>query len=179
MFILLTDNPDKLLTTVRSRCTELKLLPLDGGLLSRQLNKDFPDQPEENIHAAVLRSGGYLGQARNILQEGSETLPQTESFVRAFARRDSLELVQTLVPMEKWKREALMEALQNWLELCEGALSWRLSGNPVPALSRTLAESRGTADLLEATRHLKKAREYALSNVSPAAICGYLSWVLR
>ena len=28
-------------------------------------------------------------------------------------------------------------------------------------------------------RYLKKALEYARSNVSPAAVCGYLSWALR
>ena len=27
--------------------------------------------------------------------------------------------------------------------------------------------------------YLKKALEYARSNVSPAAVCGYLSWALR
>ena len=38
VFILLTDNPERLLPTVRSRCTELKLLPLESGLLRRQPN---------------------------------------------------------------------------------------------------------------------------------------------
>ena len=37
VFILLTDNPEKLLTTVRSRCTELKLRALPEKLLHRQL----------------------------------------------------------------------------------------------------------------------------------------------
>ena len=179
VFILLTDNPDRLLTTVRSRCTELKLLPLEPELLRRRLAKDFPDRPEEDLRAAVLRSGGYLGQAQALLREGTEVPPQTEAFVRAMSQRDSLELVQILAPMEKWKRDALLEILQSWLELCEGALAWRLSGSPVPALCRTLAERRGTGDLMEAARQLKKAREYALSNVSPAAVCGYLAWALR
>ena len=179
VFILLTDNPDKLLPTVRSRCTELKLLPLDSGLLGRQLKKEFPNSPGEDIDAAVLRSGGYLGQARALLKEGMEVPPQTEGFVRAFSQRDALVLVQTLVPMEKWKRDALAELLQSWLTLCEGALAYRLSGNPVPALSRTLAASRSSGDLMEAIRHLKKALNYALSNVSPAAVCGYLQWALR
>ena len=42
VFILLTDNPDKLLPTVRSRCTELKLLPLAPEVLKKQLRQDFP-----------------------------------------------------------------------------------------------------------------------------------------
>ena len=179
VFLLLTDNPERLLPTVRSRCTELKLLPLESEVLKRQLRKEFPDCAQEDLDAAALRSGGYLGQARTLLKEGLEIPPQTEGFVQALARRDALLLTQTLVPMEKWKRDALIPILQSWLELCEGAVACRLSGSAVPALSRTLAASRSTGDLLEAVRHLKKAREYALSNVSPAAVCGYLQWKLR
>ena len=179
VFILLADNPEKLLVTVRSRCTELKLLPLDGDTLKRQLRREFPEAGSEDLEAAVLRSGGYLGQARSLLKEGAKTTPQTEGFARAMARRDSLELAQILAPMEKWKRDDLLQQLQSWQELCEGALTWRLSGNPVPALSRMLAESRGSGDLMNAIRHLEKARAYALRNVSPGAICGWLAWALR
>ena len=179
VFILLTDNPDKLLPTVRSRCTELKLLPLDGRLLRQRLQQDFPNAPGEDIDAAVQRSGGYLGQARALLKEGSTVPPQTEGFVRAISQRDALTLTQTLVPMEKWKRDALAEILASWLTLCEGALSSRLSGGPVPALSRTLAAGRSSGDLMDIIRCLKKALDYTQSNVSPAAVCGYLQWALR
>ncbi len=179
VFILLTDNSHKILPTVRSRCTELKLLPLEDGLLARQLSRDFPGEPRENIEAAISRSGGFLGQARQILKEGQQLPPQTEGFVRAIARRDALELVQTLVPMEKWKRDALIPMLQSWLTICEGALTARLGGSSAPVLSRTLAQARGSGELMEVVRHLKKALDYAQSNVSPAAICGYLTWELR
>ena len=178
VFLLLTDNPGKILPTVRSRCTELKLLPLEASLLTRQLKSDFPQAPEEDIQAAVLRSGGYLGQARALLEEDTAA-PQVEGLVQALSRRDTLALAQTLVPMEKWKRDELIPMLQNWLSLCEGALAHRLSGNPVPALSRTLADSRSSSDLMEIIRQLRKAQQYAASNVSPAAICSYLQWNLR
>ena len=46
VFILLTDNPAKLLPTVRSRCTELKLLALPPEILEPQLKKDFPQAPQ-------------------------------------------------------------------------------------------------------------------------------------
>ena len=55
VFLLLTDNPDKLLPTVRSRCTELKLQALEEKVIRNQLRLDFPKATEEDI-AALRRS---------------------------------------------------------------------------------------------------------------------------
>lgn len=179
VFLLLTDNPDKLLPTVRSRCTELKMQALPPETLQKQLREDFPKTSGEDIEAAAVRGGGYLGQARTLLAQGAEIPPQTEQFVEAFARRDALLLTQVLVPMEKWKREALTEILQQWLTLLEGALMRRSGGGAVSALSRELAQRRTAAELYSGVTALKKALDYTMSNVSPAAVCGWLSWELR
>ncbi len=179
VFILLTDNPEKILPTVRSRCTELKLQSIPEKLLHRQLRQDFPDAAEADLEAAISRSGGFLGPAREILGEGIEIPAQTLNFVKAFAARDGLLLTQTLVPMEKWKRDQLIEILQSWLEIVESALSARTGGRPVSALARELAAGRGNAELLNAAKHLGKCIEYASANVSPAAVCNYLLWAIR
>ena len=179
VFLLLTDNPEKLLSTVRSRCTELKLLPLQESILRPELRRLFPEAAEADLSAAVLRSGGLLGQAKELLETGSSLPPQTEGFVKAFAARDSLTLTQTLVPMEKWKRDALAELLQSWLELLENALVSRSGVETVSAHARTLAQSRSARELSDAAQSLKKALEYTKSNVSPAAVCGWLAWELR
>ena len=179
IFLLLTENPEKILPTVRSRCTELKLQALPDKLLHRQLRQDFPTAQEADLEAAMLRSGGFLGQAREILSSGGEIPPQTQSFVRAFAAKDALGLTQTLVPMEKWKRDALCEILQSWLELMENALACRSGGVRAGALAQTLAQSRSSAELLQAARVLQKALDYAQRNVSAGAVCGWLQWALR
>lgn len=179
VFLLLTDNPDKLLPTVRSRCTELKMQAIPEDLLRRQLRREFPQAQEDDLTAAIQRSGGFLGQAKAMLQSGDSIPPQTEAFVRAFAAKDSLGLVQTLVPMEKWKRDALGELLQSWLELMEGALTCRAGIQAISPLARQLAQMRSSPELYEAAAVLKKAVEYTQSNVSPAAVCGYLQWALR
>ena len=179
VFILLTDNPDKLLPTVRSRCTELKLQALDGKTIRNQLRLDFPKATEEDIAAAIFRSGSFLGQAREQLKNGDGLPPQTESFVKAFANRDSLLLTQTLVPMEKWKRDALAEILAQWLELLESALTCRGGLTAVSSHGRELARQRSGVEIYEGVQALKKALEYTQSNVSPAAVCGWLVWVLR
>ena len=179
VFLLLTDNPDKLLPTVRSRCTELKMLPLNEDVLKKQLSRDFPQADGEDISAAMIRSGGFLGQARELLKEGGEMPQQTEAFLEAFGRKNALLLVQTLTPMEKWKRDALAEILQQWIELLESALASRSGIHAISAQARELSRQRTAPELHRAILALKKALEYTMSNVSPAAVCGWLSWELR
>ena len=179
IFLLLTDNPEKILPTVRSRCTELKMQALPRETLETYLTARFPDAAREDIAAAAARSGGFLGQALELLESGGNLPPQTESFVTAVSSRNPLLLTETLVPMEKWKRDALADILQSWLELTEEALAAR-SGRPAMSVhARTLSQSRSPAELLELSRSLKKAADYTMSNVSPAAVCGWLCWTLR
>ena len=179
VFLLLTDNPEKLLTTVRSRCTELKLQNLPEKLLHRQLKTDFPQAAEEDIRSAMFRSGGFLGQAREILEEGGALPPQTEQFVRGFCARDSLTLTQLLVPLEKWKRDALTELLGQWQQLLEQALACRTGSAAAAAPARAIAQSRSSGEIHDALKQIAKAVEYCNSNVSAGAVCGWLQWALR
>ena len=84
VFLLLTDNPDKLLPTVRSRCTELNMQALPEDVLRSHLRQEFPQAQEEDITAAIDRSGGFLGQAMSLLSGGGELPQQTRDFVQAF-----------------------------------------------------------------------------------------------
>lgn len=178
VFILLTDNPEKLLPTVRSRCTELNLLALPDGILMQALQREYPEANQNSISAAVSRSGGFLGQAKSLLEQGAEVLPQTEGFVKAFANRDALGLVTTLAGMEKWKRDVAIPEWQLWLQLLQSALSSHNGQPPVSPLARELA-IRPSRDLAEAIDHLQKIIEYAQGNVSVGAICGYLQHALK
>ena len=179
VFILLTDNPDKLLPTVRSRCTELKMQSLPEETLRKALRRDFPQAQEEDLDAAIFRSGGFLGQARELLKDGDALPPQTEGFGKALANRDPLLLVQTLTPMEKWKRDALADILTDWMQLLEEALAAKSGIRAVSPLARQLSQVRTASDLRDALLALKKAADYTRSNVSPAAVCGWLQWELR
>ncbi len=179
IFLLLTDNPEKLLPTVRSRCTELKMQALPEPVLQQALRERFPDATEEALSAAMARSGGFLGQAVELLESGGSLPPQTGQFLDAITRQDPLLLMQTLTPMEKWKRDALAEILQSWIELTEGALSCRAGLQTVSPHVLTLSRSRTAPELYAVSRHLKMALDYTMSNVSPAAVCGWLVWALR
>lgn len=179
VFLLLTDNPEKLLPTVRSRCVELKLTALPEAILRRELQKQFPQAEENTLSAAIARSGGYLGQAIKLLEEGTDQYPETEKFLAAFAEKDVMGLVQTLVPMEKYKRDRLIPILEQWAQLLQQALVCQSGSQTLSDQARTLSTRRNARDLLDALRQIQKCITYAQGNVSPAAICGHLSWTLR
>ena len=179
VFLLLTENPQQLLPTIHSRCVHLALQPLTEDVLRRELEKRMPQAETEAISAAILRSGGFLGQALQLLTDEDSNLPQTQAFLQAFAQRDHLLLAQTLVPMEKWKRDQLIGQLEQWLSLLENALASRAGLPAISQKERQLATQRSSQELMSAIRSIKKALEYAQGNVSPGAICGWLRWELR
>ncbi len=178
VFILLSDNPEKLLPTVRSRCTELRLLALPEKLLKNALLQEFPDTDPESLDAAIIRSGGYLGQAKVLLESGAAS-PQTEAFAAAFARRDALGLLQVVCSMEKWKRDQAIGEWQSWLQLLQSALVAQTGNLPAPGQAKLLQTSRSPGELMRATEVLQEIIPFAQGNVSVAAICGYLQWALR
>ena len=178
VFLLLTDNPEKLLPTVRSRCTELKMQGLNDGILRRELALAYPQADPEQIAGAVARCGGYLGQAKILMEEGSDAAPQTESFATAFAQKDKLLLLQTLASMERTPRDQFLKLMGQWTELLQNALVCRSGMQAASAMAKQLAASRSSGDLMQAVQEIKKCMEYAQGNVSVAAICGYLVWHL-
>ena len=179
VFLLLTDNADKLLPTVRSRCVELALRALPDSLLHSRLSRDFPQASSEQIGGAIARSGGWLGQAARLLAENSAADPHTEGFAHAYAARSAMGLLQTLVPMERWKRDQLLPVLEQWLALLQSALVCRGGIKAISPLAHSLSTARSSQELLTGIRHLQKAIEYTQGNVSVAAVCGYLEWALR
>lgn len=178
VYILLADNPEQLLPTVRSRCVELKLQPLDRATLLSALRREFPQAEAATLESVMTRSGGYLGQARALLLEGEQNSVQTESFVRAIAQRDRLLLLKTLAPMEKWKREQLLQELQQWLQYIQEALACRAGMPAASAFAEQLAASCSPVELARIATELNRAMEYARANVSVAAICGNLTRAL-
>lgn len=179
VFILLTDNPQKLLPTVRSRCTELQLHALPEKVLKAQLAQEFPKATPEELAVAAAQSGGYLGQAKTLLTSGASVEPETEKIVEAFCSRNGVAMLQVMTSMEKWKRDQFIPLLQQVTQLMHEALMCRSGAGSLRPLARQLSTSRSARDLMDAIRELKKCTEYAQGNVSVAAICGYLTWNLR
>ena len=179
VFILLSDNPEALLPTVRSRCTHLRLLPLPEAVLRKKLSAEFPQADAESLSAAILRSGGYLGQAMTLLSEDITADPRTEEFGKAFASRDSYGLLQVIAPMEKWKRDAAIAQWQSWVALLQDALTCQSGQSAPSSLARQLSTARSSRELMEAIDLLRKVISYAQGNISVATICGHLIWALN
>ena len=179
VFILITDNPEKLLPTIRSRSVTLQLNALPEATLKTALQEKFPDAAADAIDAAYSRSGGYLGQAMELLESGTSLLPETEAFLEAFRERDNMGLTMLLVPMERYKRDKLIPVLQQWSELLQQALVSRAGGRALLPQAAALGQIRDPKDVLKALRAIQKSIEYANGNVSCAAICGWLVWELR
>ena len=176
VFLLVTDNAEKLLPTVRSRCAELRLEPVPRMQAMAWLSQACPDRSREDLEAAYLRSGGYLGQAAQLLQ-GNLSLPQTEEFAAVFAAGDRLGLAKLLCSMEKLSRDKLSQILRQWLQLITEAL---LSRNGVPGSRQAgqVGAALTAQTLMDAANAVKKALACCDANVGSGHICGWLAAVL-
>lgn len=179
VFIFLCEHADRMLPTIRSRCVELRLAPLNKELLRQKLREACPTAATQAIDAAILQSGGYLGRALELLQEEAVLLPQSTAFVEAYCSGESVQLLRTLAPMEKLKRDQLRPVLAQWYAMLTSALSAH-SGLPVirPECEK-LARSRSLASILAAVDAVKKAQTLLEANVGPAHICGALAIELQ
>ena len=172
VFLLLTDNADKLLPTVRSRCAELRLEPVPAEMALTWLSEKFPQQSKEALQAAYRRSGGYLGQAAELLQN-EVYAPQTLEFAAAFAKKDAMALTKVLSAMEKQPRSKMQELLEQWRQLLTDALLVR-AGAAASAEAVSIGRNRTGADLSDALRSIRKALENCAANVGTGHICGWL-----
>ena len=173
-FLLLSDSPEKLLPTIRSRCVTLHMSPLEEDVCVRALADEFPGKSPDELHLAWERAGGWYGQAAGLLRESRKVSPQTARFADCFAGRSRSGLTELLVGMERLKRDQLIPILNEWVELLADAIRVRagLTGGSDAAVR--LGHSRTVRELLEAVRSLQQAADLAQGNVSVGAICGAL-----
>lgn len=179
VFILLADNPEKLLPTIRSRCVELSMTALPENILRQALQAQYPQASAEQLAGAIARSGGYLGQAKQLMEEAEDASQTTMDFLRSYASANTLGLLQVLSSMEKWKRDQLTQELERWLQALTNALTARSGIIPTQPMAAQISTARSAKDLLSAIASLQKVIDLAQYNVSPGAICGYLLWELR
>ena len=171
-FLFLTPDQERLLPTVRSRCQMFFMTPLDPEELLPELRRRFPGRSEADYLAAQSVSGGWLGQAISAIAVSSLS-ERTELFANAFADRDALAMTELLAGMERLSRDELLQELNGWTQLCHRALRAG-AGLPESDRARILAEARTGPELTAAMTHIRRACEYAQSNVGVGHLCGAL-----
>lgn len=177
-FLLLYPSADQLLATIRSRCAELALSPVSGAQALEFLRAQFPDASNDTLTAALARAGGWLGQAGQHVQ-GEAYGPAAAQFAACFAARDTLALLQLLVPMEKYKREQLLPILEQLRQLLCRALAAKSGAEPPRAPYDAICRTRTGAQMLSAAQSLQRAIDDLNANVGVGAVIGYLTVRLR
>ena len=178
VFLLLTTSAEKLLPTIRSRAVQLQFSPLTPGEALPELRRRFPDESEQNLSSALEQAEGYLGPACEALKDGLFSEPAL-GLANGFAARDTLALLQVLVPMEKYKREQVLPVLEQTRKLLSMALRARAGERAAFGPVQALLRGRTGAELLQAAELLQQAADDLNGNVGVGAVIGGLCVHLR
>jgi DNA polymerase-3 subunit delta' len=177
VFFLLTDSGDKLLETVRSRAVTLTLAPLSQSDLLTALKEKAPGRSQEEYLRACDRSGGYLGQALTILDTPDTAADhQAQELLEAFSSGDEAEFVCALVPLEKAKRQDLL----NLLSLVHRTLVRAMDpGSLKSGTAQSLSQKCTPAQLYTAAQAVSEAITRLQANVSAGHTVGFLMAEMR
>ena len=157
VFVLLCENREAMLQTVRSRCKTFRLAPLEQQELLAELSRRC-DSPADTLRAAAAQSGGLLGRALDILS-GQEKAGHTAA--RAFCQAlkgDELGIFLACQELTKLHRE-------EYADFCDE--SCRLLTRSV-----IMTGSRRSVDIFE---YLEKQRAMLNQNPSVTALAGALA----
>ncbi len=89
MLLLVSDNPGRLLPTIRSRCRRLALKPLPPEIVRQLLGRYHPDLPPEDAEALLRLAGGSIGRALDLA--GTEGVALYKALVKLLERLPQLD----------------------------------------------------------------------------------------
>ena len=173
---MLTENPGSLLTTIRSRCEALSLVPVSPAEAEYELARRFPQLPREARHAAARRCGGLLGQAVAEL-EGQED--PGRRLLELLAGKSRLDTAVWCVSLEKWTRDQVEKLLERSLALLRDALALQRGASIMTASPQELPAVQAAAALsakrlLSMAGLVEKLRKDAAFNANVGQLCGGL-----
>ena len=161
-FLLLAENSGGLLTTIRSRCESLALIPVPVQQCQSWLEGRYPNEDSARIRRAALDCQGILGRAVEELEgngAAAATLRETAAHLaRVLENGDELTLFETTMALEKLSREELAGVLEH----------------TVVEIGRILPQSAQKHRLLKAVELLRKLRGAAELNANAGQLTGWL-----
>ena len=158
VFLLLCENREAMLQTVRSRCKTFRLSPLSRAELVRALAERMPDTDPALREQAADQSAGLLGRA--LFQLSGQEKPAFSAARAFFAARDAGELAVYLACQQAQKLSR--EEYGSFCEECCRLLTEAVAKNRNPA----------EIDLFE---YLEKQRAMLSQNPSVTALSGALA----
>ena len=179
-FIIMTDNPEKLLTTVRSRAVELSLFPLSDGDMKNALLQLRPQDDIQSLSSAAEKSAGYLGKALSLLDSPESTNREhIRKFLKAFVTGHEANIIVALVPMEKLSRIDLLDALQQLHLYFTRALSHSSGGSSLYSPEAEYLSAKCTPEqLFRGDEAICRGIDILQSNGSPGHCVGMLMAML-
>jgi DNA polymerase-3 subunit delta' len=127
ILILVSDNPGRLLPTIRSRCRRLALRPLTDAVVADLLGRYHPDLSASDRAALMELAEGSIGHAIELAEEGGLAL-----------HRRLLDLLGRLPELDGAELHAFAEAVARW----GGEDAFRVLAELFPAtLARSIAKA--------------------------------------
>lgn len=134
MLLLVSHAPGGLLPTIRSRCCQLPLAPLEEAVVAELLGRRFPDLKPEELQALARLADGSIGKALALAAQGG--LDLYRELIALLDTLPRLDVPRLHKLAEKWGQGRDPQAFQTGMEL----LIWWLgrfiragsTGRPVP-----------------------------------------------
>jgi DNA polymerase III subunit delta' len=157
ILLLVSHAPGSLLPTIRSRCCQLPLAPLDEAVVAELLAARHPDLPQDEVAALARLADGSLGHALALADQGG--LDLYRELIGLLGTLPRLDVARLHKLAEKWGQGRDPAAFRTGMEL----LIWWLgrfiraasTGQPLPevvpgeaALAQRLQEGRPLAQWL-------------------------------
>ncbi len=184
LLLLVSHDVDAVLPTIRSRCTELALLPMPVPALAEALVRRSAlkaatgDEPGVGLDAAealalARESRGRFGRAMEMLEDPSlrmlqEAVADDVKRLASAGRSDRLDYAQALSGNWRRERATVITTMDLWADW------WREALLSAAGVSEDAASSSASgdvavsaADAVRALQVIRRTREHLLANVNP------------
>lgn len=180
VFLIIVENAETLLETVRSRCTELCCAPMTEREALDALRARYPAKGEEELRAAAAACGGLLGEAVRLLDApgGEDALtPWLSAWVQAIVEGQELPLMECSVRMQtkKFQRGDLAELYRRLGALAHEALTASYTAAPARGMAGQLGKALGRKQLLALEALAEQGRRSCAFYVSVGHSAGWFA----
>jgi DNA polymerase-3 subunit delta' len=171
VFVLTAPQASDILSTIVSRCQQIRFQPLSPASLQAEVQKKY-GLDADSAEAIAAMAGGSMTRAHAMA--GANWLDRRNWIIRELNALPgqpvnlSLAFSETLAKNKQWL-ETAFEIMKNWLRdciVCQFAPRWIIHRDLSDQLINT-TQKTGIPDLLQKIRAIEKAETAILSNANP------------